>query len=365
MNPARPAVNARVVTAPANPLIKRASRSGAQPAATIDARAAAKVFDAAARAGVRPEALSAAAGIDLATLCIPDAQMPFNSLIALYEQAAELTGDRAFGLRLGQESDHTKYDLLGYVVANSDTYDEALRHLVRYVQVWTNAVEFSLTTDGTEARLAYLYRAGAVAAELRRQESEHMISTMLHVGRRITGVRWKPTAVCFEHAKPTAVGAHKRIFQAPVHFGSARTELVFDARLLALPIPQADPALAELLRRNAQALLGPSHDGNTMADAVRRAISETSGPGELTLVAIARKLGSGARTLQRRLHEEGCSFRELVHETRSTLAQNYLRKHDLAICEIAYLLGFSQPSAFHRAFHRWTGMTPRTFRDSR
>jgi AraC-like DNA-binding protein len=171
--------------------------------------------------------------------------------------------------------------------------------------------------------------------------------------------------VCFEHRQPGAVAAHKRIFQAPVRFSTTRTELVFEARLLALRIPEADPALAELLQRNAQALLGTSCNGNTVADAVRRAIAETSGPGELTLSAIARKLGTGARTLQRRLHEEGSSFHQLVHETRSTLAQNYLRKHNLAICEIAYLLGFSQPSAFHRAFQRWTGVTPRAFRNSR
>jgi AraC-like DNA-binding protein len=98
---------------------------------------------------------------------------------------------------------------------------------------------------------------------------------------------------------------------------------------------------------------------------VRRAIGEMSEPRDLALSAVARKLGTGARTLQRRLHAEGSSFHELVHETRSTLAKNYLRNPEIAICEIAYLLGFSQPSAFHRAFQRWTGMTPRSFRQSR
>ncbi|HEX8679610.1 MAG TPA: AraC family transcriptional regulator ligand-binding domain-containing protein, partial [Chthoniobacterales bacterium] len=146
-------------------------------------------------------------GVDLATARRGDAQMPFNSLVALYEEAARLTGDDAFGLRLGQESDHTKYDLLGYIVANSHTYGDALEHLVRYVQVWTSAVHFSLTSEGGEAHLAYIYGAGAVRAELRRQESEHMLSTMLHIGRQLTGIRWKPSAVCFEHAQPTSVVA--------------------------------------------------------------------------------------------------------------------------------------------------------------
>jgi AraC-like DNA-binding protein len=353
-------VNTAVITPPAKALIKRAS---GEP--SIDARAATKVFDAAARAGVKPETLARAASLDLALLQRADAQMPFNDLIALYEQAAELSGDAAFGLGLGEESDHSKYDLLGYVVANSRTYGDALRHVVRYLQVWTDAVQFALASDGGEARLTYIYSAGAAAPDLRRQESEHMLSAMLHIGRQLTGRRWKPKHVCFEHRKPARTAAHKRVFQAPVHFGCARTELVFDARLLEQPLPKADPALAALLQRNAQALLGPIAASDTCAGQVRHVLSKVSAPGDLQLAVVARKLGTSARTLQRRLSEEGSSFHELVHETRSTLAKNYLRKGELAICEIAYLLGFSQPSAFHRAFQRWTGMTPRTFRNSR
>jgi AraC-like DNA-binding protein len=251
------------------------------------------------------------------------------------------------------------------LIANSETYGDALAHLVRYLQLWTDAVEFSLTSDACEARLVYIYAAGAPTPDLRRQESEHMLSTMLHVGRQLTGRQWKPSAVCFEHERPRVIAVHKRVFLAPVHFGCARTELVFPARLLDLPLPKADPALAALLQRNASALLGSAADRSTFADQVRHEISKVSAPGDLQLAAIARKLGTSARTLQRRLGAEGISFHQLVRETRSTLAQNYLRKGELAICEIAYLLGFSQPSAFHRAFYRWTGTTPRTFRNSR
>jgi AraC-like DNA-binding protein len=191
-----------------------------------------------------------------------------------------------------------------------------------------------------------------------------MLSTMLHIGRQLTGIRWKPSAVCFEHAQPASVVAHKRIFQAPVYFKCERTELIFATRLLTLSLPKADSNLVSLLQRNAEALLDPEPGRDAITDQVRRVINEISAPGALQLRAVARKLGLSARTLQRRLNEEGSSFDELVRETRSTRAKNYLRRNELAICEIAYLLGFSQPSAFHRAFHRWTGMTPRTFRSS-
>ena len=191
-----------------------------------------------------------------------------------------------------------------------------------------------------------------------------MLSTMLHVGRQLTGQQWKPTAVCFEHPKPRRIATHKRVFQAPIQFGCARTELVFAARLLDLPLPKADPALAALLQRNARALLGRTEPRSSFADVVQQVISKACAPGDLQLAAVARKLGTSTRTTQRRLAAEGILFHELVRDTRSTLAKNYLRKGELAICEIAYMLGFSQPSAFHRAFHRWTGTTPRTFRNS-
>jgi AraC-like DNA-binding protein len=147
-----------------------------------------------------------------------------------------------------------------------------------------------------------------------------------------------------------------------VRFGRPLTKLVFDASVLTLPLVGADPALGSLLERQAAELLADSPRRGAFAGRVRSLIKEGLPGGEARMDSVCRRLGVSARTLQRKLREEGTSFQELLEETQRALAEFYLRKPGVAICEISYSLGFAQPSAFHRAFRRWTGLTPKAFR---
>jgi AraC-like DNA-binding protein len=331
----------------------------------IPASAAFKIVEAAAASGVSREELCRAAGLDSDALAEADDPIPFAQLVRLGECGARLTGDDAFGLHVGERTDVKTYGLLGYVTINSRTFGEALGCVIRYQQIRTNAVGFSLEVSGADAHLAYHYRTAEVAPRERRQESEEMLSTMVRVGRGLTGVEWAPREVHFEHAEPPDVSEHRRIFRAPVRFNRPLTKLVFDASLLALPLVAADPALGSLLERHAEELLANSPRLGAFAERVRRTIKESLPGGEARMEAACRTLGVSARTLQRKLREEGTSFQQLLEETQRTLAEFYLRKPDVAICEISYSLGFSQPSGFHRAFRRWTGLTPKEFRGGR
>lgn len=331
----------------------------------IPAGAAFKVADAAAASGVSAEKLCRAAGLDPALLAEADNPMPFTQLVRLLECGARLTGDDAFGLHVGERTDVKSYGLLGYVTINSRTFGEALGSLIRYQKIRTNAVEFSLEVEGADAHLAYHYRMAGVALCERRQESEEMLSTMVRVGRGLTGMDWAPLEVHFEHAEPPDVSEHGRIFRAPVRFKRPVTKLVFDASILALPLVAADPALGSLLERQAEELLANAPRRGVFSESVRRLIKESLPGGDARMEPACRRLGVSARTLQRKLREEGTSFQELLEETQRALAEFYLRKPEAAICEISYSLGFSQPSAFHRAFRRWTGLTPKEFRRRR
>lgn len=328
----------------------------------IPASAAFKIADAAVASGVSAEELCRAAGLDPSALEEADNRIPFTQLVRLAECGARLTGDDAFGLHVGERTDVRTYGLLGYVTINSRTFGGALGCLIRYQQIRTNAVEFSLEVDGADAHLAYHYRTAELAPRERRQESEEMLSTVMRVGRELTGVDWAPREVHFAHAEPAEVSEHARIFRAPVRFGRKLTKLVFDASVLALPLVAADPKLGSLLEQQAEALLANTPRHGAFADRVRRGIEEGLPGGDARVEAACRRLGVSARTLQRKLREEGTSFQELLEETQRTLAEFYLRKPEVAICEISYSLGFSHPSAFHRAFRRWTGLTPKEFR---
>ncbi|HEX8283089.1 MAG TPA: AraC family transcriptional regulator [Pyrinomonadaceae bacterium] len=328
----------------------------------IPVSAAVKFTEAARALGVAPEVLCRAAGLDPARLEDADNEIPFERLLALAECGARLTGDDAFGLHVGERTDAKAYGLLGYVTINRRNFGEALGAMIRYQQIRTKAVEFTLEVSGAAAHLAYHYRAATPAPPARRQESEEMLSTMMRVGRGLTGVDWSPREVHFEHARPADVSEHARIFRAPVHFGAPLTKLVFDTSILELPLVGADPTLGSLLERQAEESLAGAARRGGFAGRVREVIKEGLPGGEARIDAACRRLGVSPRTLQRKLREEGTTFQELLEDVQRALAEFYLRKSEVAICEVSYLTGFSQSSTFHRAFRRWTGRTPGEFR---
>ncbi len=330
----------------------------------IPVSAVSKIINAAEAAGVKPAELCRAVKLDLSSLEDAGNQIPFEQLIRLDEHAARLTGDDAFGLHVGEQTDVKNYGVLGYVTSNSQTYGEALNRVIRYQQIRTNAVRFSMDITGADVHLAYNYSITNVSPQERRQESEEMMSTMLHVGRKITGVEWALREIHFEHAQPDNVSEHERIFCAPVRFDKPLTKLIFDKSVLELPLVEADLTLGSLLERQAEELLAKSPQHEVFVNQVRRLIREGLPVGEARIETVCRKLGSSTRTLQRKLREEGTSYQKLLEETQRDLSGFYLRKPEIAIGEVSYLLGFSQPSAFHRAFRRWTGLTPKEFRHS-
>jgi AraC-like DNA-binding protein len=330
---------------------------------SIPVKAAGKIIAAVAEVGVAPEELCRAVQIDLSALEQADNRIPFAQLIMLYEHAARLTGDDAFGLRVGELSSPKMYDVLGYVTMNSGTFGEALNRLIRYQQIWTDAVTFSLEVTDSSAHLSYIYQIENLLPKERRQESENMMSAIMRFGRMATGIDWTPREVHFEHKQPESIFEHEKIFRAPVRFSASLTKLIFDSSLLALPLVEADTTLGALLERQAEDLLAKSPVQGAFINQVRKLIGEAlHGGKDARLEIVSQKLGISSRTLQRKLREENTSYQELIEEMQRTLSKIYLQKPEMAICEVAYLIGFSQTSAFHRAFRRWTGLTPGEFR---
>jgi AraC-like DNA-binding protein len=327
---------------------------------TILVRAVSKIIDAAAAYGVEPEELYRAVGLEQAILADPDNRIPFAQLVALYERAADLTGDDAFGLHVGERVDPKLFDVLGYMVVNSPTLGESLNRLVRYHSIWSDGAFFTLNTRDSHTSLTYEYFDEQIDES--RQDCEMTLSIAVSFGRRVTGIEWTPREVSFRHSRPKSITEHQRIFRAPIRFNSPSNELIFDTSLLALPMATADPGLSTILERHAQELLARSPHQGGLIEQVRHLLGESLSGGDPRLERISQKLGISVRTLQRRLREEGTSHQDLLDEVRSDLSRRYLQESRLAICEVAYLLGFSEPSAFHRAFRRWTGITPKEFR---
>jgi|SRR6266404_1188832 len=329
-------------------------------APTIQAKAVEKIARAAAIRGVTAQSLYQAVGLNAAVLDNPDARISFAHVVSLYEQSALLTGDEAFGLHVGEQVDPKAFDVLGYAVINSPTFGEALDRVVRYNFTWTNGSYFTVEKTDPEARITYTYPDDSPAE--RRHDAEMTMAAVAVLGRRITDTDWSPTEVRFQHGRPLDTTEHRRIFRCPVRFGAKANELRFDSSHLRLPIVKADPGLCAVLDRHAEELLTKYPREDTLIERSRTIIRKELNGGDASLERVAEQLGMSARTLQRKLRHHGTSHQQLLDQMRKDLAMRYLREPEMAICEVAYLLGFSESSALHRAFKRWTGITPSEFR---
>lgn len=190
-----------------------------------------------------------------------------------------------------------------------------------------------------------------------------MAAGWLLASRQATGLNFVPLEVRFPHCAPADISEHQQLFGCKIQFGWERTELVFALELLDTPLVKADPALQAILEAQVVAVIEKLPKGEATTDAVRRHLASELGKGQPTLEQIALRLHMSSRTLRRYLDEEGTSFRQILSEVRRELASRHSSEGRLAIGEIAFLLGFSEPSAFHRAFKQWTGHAPLTYRE--
>jgi AraC-like DNA-binding protein len=184
------------------------------------------------------------------------------------------------------------------------------------------------------------------------------MAVTLNTLRIMVGSQWAPREVHFAHKTPEQTTEHLRIFNAPVVFNCVDNSLVMDREFCAQPIPAADPNLFKILGHYLDDVLSraPREDG--LSASIRKTIAELMKDGNPKLTRVAKGLALSPRTLQRRLKEGGLEFKALVDDTRRRLAVEYLKDSENTQTEIAFLLGYSEVSAFSRAFKRWTGTTP-------
>src|SRR5262249_60561125 len=195
-----------------------------------------------------------------------------------------------------------------------------------------------------------------------RKQGEFSLAVFVQFCRQATKTDLVPRSVEFSHAAPRDVAEHQRIFRAPLAFGQPETALVVPRAALDLPLAHADAGLLSLLERQIHELVLRLPQGESVTDRARRLIAEELSGGDPSVDTVARQLRMSPRTLPRPLKDGGTSFRLLLDSLRHDMAARYLAEDDLPIAEAAFLLGFSEASAFHRSFKRWTGQTPAEFR---
>jgi AraC-like DNA-binding protein len=290
----------------------------------------------------------------------PDARLPLVCLDKLWDRAAARVGDPDLGLHVAESVDPGSFGLLSYLGTASATWGEGLRRLLRYFRLLSDGSRYELSVRGGVATLT-ANQDTPVSAPVR-QRVEFTISVLFCYARHLITGEWRVLDVFFEHAPPLDLAEHRRVYGRVPRFETMHSGFSFDVELLVRPLVTGNPTLADLLERLAAHLVADLPPVATVAGALRELCLRDGFEHELTLEDAAHRLHLSPRTLQRRLREEGTSHQEVIDDTRRQLASRMLVQTGLGIAEVAFALGFSEPSGLHRAFKRWTGMTPAEYR---
>ncbi|WP_110948443.1 AraC-like transcriptional regulator QhpR [Pseudomonas bohemica] len=305
-------------------------------------------------------------GIDPEQLLHPTLSLPLTNYCKVLEEAARQTGCDNFGLRYGQQFQPQALGLLGYIGLCSATLEDALINFSEAFPFHQHSTLIELVDQGDCYRFDYQVRHGAINE--RRQDAELTMGMALNLVRHVLGPTWAPRQVAFEHSRPQDWHEHRDAFQADVRFAQGCNSLLIPkSELIDKVMPGSDPILLMLIK-DAIRQLGDTGSGVSsetgLLDRARQTILATLHLGEPALDEIAHDLGLSDWALQRKLRDRGLSFTQLVDQIRQESALTHLKQQHLSVTQLASMLGYSETSAFSRAFKRWFGVSPKQWRSA-
>ncbi len=310
--------------------------------------------------GLDPHQIFANAGIDAASIRDPHQRFQSDQLSRLWNVITAASGDEAISLAASDSPRPATLDLLAYTMMTAPTLEAALQRFIRYIRIISDATTFTLEPDGSRGQWLRLAIEGG-ELPVPRQRCEFILITILNICRWIASKPIAPLAIEFVHEEPGSTQAHARAFGGPLHFSAASNGLLIAAADLQAALPASNAKLSELHVRFAVEFLDRM-DSSRITPRVRDVIVRSLPDGDPPRSLAAAALCISERTLQRRLQEEGTSYQELLDSTRRELAREYLLKDQMALGQVAFMLGFADQSAFSRACQRWFNASPKQFR---
>ena len=305
------------------------------------------------------EGLLARVGLSPALLQVPQARISYKRYGELWRLVALTLDDEFFG----QDSRRMKagsFAMLVHAVIGCKNLAQALDRSLRFYGLILDDIAGSMVRTPTEATVLLRERSAALAPRIFGQE---VLLMLLHgvacwlVGRRIPILRAR-----FNYPEPRHSAEYRLMYCTDLAFDRPQTAIVFAAEYLDLPVVQNERTAKDFLRTAPESILVKYKNGSSLSARIRRRLRQQL-PGDVPdFESLAAELNMTTATLRRRLHEEGASYQEIKDQLRRDLAIGYLSHSDRSVMDIAMELGFSERSAFHRAFRKWTGASPGEFR---
>jgi len=308
--------------------------------------------------GQDPAVVLAEVGIGLELFDNPNNLISFKARGQMIEHCANRTGCQHFGLLVGQQSSLDSFGMVGLLARYSKTAGDALRSLVRFMHLHVRGATTILTVDSDLAVLEYqIYHSRVPGND---QVGEGAVAVAFNILQELCGTDWAPVEVRFAHRRPVDQAPYKRFFRAPLRFDTEQYAVVFSAAWLNRRLPVASAELRQLLQKEIDKLEAQQEDD--FSEQVRSLLRTALMTGHSSADQVAELFSMNRRTLNRRLNKLGISFRDLADEIRFEVARQLLKDTAMEIIDIAALLGYSNASAFTRAFRRWSFQTPAKWR---
>ena len=309
--------------------------------------------------GTDPGPLFAAAGLDMSQLETPGARYPLPKIRTLWQLAVTATGDPAIGLKAGQRVRPGSFHALGFAWLASRTLLDALQRLVRYHQVLSTA-SVKATLSAEPRRYSLSFEFPDPASRLPPEGVDGAMAALLQLCRIALERDVRPLRVdlCRDSAGHARI--YRDTFRSAVHFRAEVDAIHFDRATVEAPLPSHSPEVATATDQVVDRYL-ETLDGARVAGQIRSLLIGLLPSGESDAARVAYELHLSVSTLQRQLGDEGLTYRDVLDDTRRSLAEAHLRDGRLSQTQIAYVLGFSDQSNFSRAFKRWTGRSPSQF----
>ena len=318
------------------------------------------------RQGIPAADAARAAGVSVEFPAAADERVPGSHVERLWRMALQRTDDALVGLHMAEAYNPGTLDILGYVVLSCRTIGEVLDRLSRYVRILNDGMRIDIEQNATTAvvRCAFVESMDNYLLRSPDQAVDTVWVGLARELRRLTATPLVAREVWFTRAAPSPAERreYERVFGADLEFNAADNRFVVPIGHLDQRVLSANPALLRTFDQHAEAVLAAMERQGSKSQQVAHVLAARLKGAVPPLREIARELAMSDRNLQRALRNDGTSFQQLLDDVRRDLAIRHLANPSTSAGQVGFLLGFSEPSAFHRAFRRWTGKAPSAYR---